>query len=439
MQNTMTNATRMRGGLIAASFIAFLFLCSPVIIASFVQKSPVTITAAHRRRRHKNHTKRIRRRLVAGKDFKNERDSVDTIEALPVDLFETLANASVLNPSTGRMTRALDGLACSQRQPRNPSQAAALSFLQSTTNNNNINKSKSLVVVGAQLGDFCTFEYAEQLAAVQSDLDAAGMDFRFIAIGNEPSARRSAQFTGLPLDKIRVDPTASLHAALGLHQGPNWDIPNWVPEPLLTWLCEYTGAAAEDTTISHDEKMAVARAWLNYMAMCAGIAAPDTLPEILRGYIGDKSAPERFASNEVVTVGNKNKIVIQGTTNVKLGPIEYESLWKNEKGYQRPAELATVRLRGMVEVLTNFDEYVPDQRHLAWRGATFLLGIQEKDKDNTMSPQLLYSHRDTGVLAYSKSMERPLSFLEPYIGPKALNPLGLGDRSLEMPFPKKAR
>ena len=37
--------------------------------------------------------------------------------------------------------------------------------------------------------------------------------------------------------------------------------------------------------------------------MCAGIGAPGTLAEILRGYLGDRSAPERLAPDAVVRAG----------------------------------------------------------------------------------------------------------------------------------------
>lgn len=57
--------------------------------------------------------------------------------------------------------------------------------------------------------------------------------------------------------------------------------------------------------------------------------------------------------------------------------------------------------------------FCSDDAHLARRGATFLL-----DADGST----LYEHRDTGVLTYSATMPRPLSFLEPYIGDRALNP-----------------
>jgi hypothetical protein len=280
---------------------------------------------------------------------------------------------------------------------------------------NNIGKppKKRLVVISPQLGDFDSWEYAELLTACLPELQKASIDLRFIAIGNEGSAKRFAKVSGLPLDCLRIDPKGSIHQNLLVHGGPKWDVPMFIPKSILEWFKKYVGASNDS-----DERL-VARAWLNYMAMCAGIAAPNTLPEILRGYIGDRSAPERLAEDEVVKVGD-DLIVIRGTTHVKLGPIQYQSLWKNEKGYQRPAELATVRLRGMVETLSNFNEYVPDQTLLHWRGATFLL--DEK-------AQVLYQHYDTGVLAYSTTMPRPLSFLEPYIGKKALNPLELQDTS----------
>ena len=313
--------------------------------------------------------------------------------------FEIIKEASVIDPSTGSRCTALDGAI----------KNGPLDTLFGNKDN------KLLVVVMPQLGDFDSGEYAEHLMAILDDLKQAGIALRLIGIGDEGSAKRFAQFNRVPLNLLRVDPEGSLHRTLKLHGGPGWDIPDFVPDFILNWFAVYVGASdAED-------KRAVARAWLNYMAMCAGIAAPDTLPEILRGYIGDKSAPERIRPDDVVTVGD-NLIVVKGVSDVKLGPIEYQSLWKNETGYQRPAELATVRLRVMVEVLTHFSEYVSDQRHLHLRGATFLFDGNGK---------LLYEHRDTGVLAYSETMSRPLTFLRPYIGDKALNALQLGDQSFE--------
>eukprot|EP00531_Pseudo-nitzschia_arenysensis_P002861 CAMPEP_0116129870 /NCGR_PEP_ID=MMETSP0329-20121206/8156_1 /TAXON_ID=697910 /ORGANISM="Pseudo-nitzschia arenysensis, Strain B593" /LENGTH=298 /DNA_ID=CAMNT_0003624169 /DNA_START=224 /DNA_END=1120 /DNA_ORIENTATION=+ len=284
-------------------------------------------------------------------------------------------------------------------------------------------KEHVLVVIMPQLGDFDSAEYAELLGCVKEDLRRAKISLRVIGIGDSDSAKR---FSGLDLESIRVDPTGELHRSLGLHQGPDWDVPSFVPESILDWFSDYVGVEDDAT---RDSK-AILRSWLNYMAMCAGIASPDTLPEIFRGYIGDKSSPERIKPDEIVTVGGSQAegetkdpfIAITGTTDVKLGPLNYQQAWKDESGYQRPLELATVRLRIMVEVLSNFNEYVPDQRYLDLRGATYLFRREKND-----GATLVYEHIDTGVLSYSKTMGRPLSFLESFIGKKAFNPLELGD------------
>lgn len=61
-------------------------------------------------------------------------------------------------------------------------------------------------------------------------------------------------------------------------------------------------------------------------------------------------------------------VSITGSRNVKIDPIEYQNFWKGKVGF----ELASVRLRSLVEVLTNFDEYFR-QSLVGWRGgATFL-------------------------------------------------------------------
>ena len=80
------------------------------------------------------------------------------------------------------------------------------------------------------------------------------------------------------------------------------------------------------------------------MAMCAGYGAPGTLPEILRGYLGDKDAPERLGRDVVVKVRDLIEIG-PGVGPVRLGGLSYTQWWGDETGYQRPVELATVRLR----------------------------------------------------------------------------------------------
>jgi len=153
--------------------------------------------------------------------------------------------------------------------------------------------------------------------------------------------------------------------------------------------------------------------------MCAGLGAPGTLAEILRGYVGDRTAPERLAPDGIVTAGFVR--LGPGVGPVEIGPLRYDNAWKDERGYQRPVELATVRLRAMVEVLSNWGGYVTNPTQIARRGATYVF---------EPTGEAVYAYKSPGVLTYSESMPRPLSFLAPYIGEeRARNPLGLGDTS----------
>lgn len=206
---------------------------------------------------------------------------------------------------------------------------------------------RRLVVLMGQLGDFDSLEYAQTLAAALPQLEAAGIALLAIAIGNAQGADRFCAYTGLPRQCLEVESSAELHQRLGLYAG--------LQTPLGPWPA--------------------------LLLMCAGIGSPGTLAEVLRGYSGDRQAPPRLALPLFNLVGN---------------------------GYQRPFELATVRLQNMVEVLGRWRTYVPNVDHLTQRGGTFLL-----DGDDT----LLHSHRDAGILGFSATMARPLSFLDPYLPP----------------------
>jgi hypothetical protein len=104
----------------------------------------------------------------------------------------------------------------------------------------------------------------------------------------------------------------------------------------------------------------------------------------------------------------------EGLTPIPSARLDVEALAEVLRGYSgdrtaalRPFELATVRLRNMAEVLANWRTYVPRDDFLTQRGGTFLL-----EADDT----LLYSYRDRGMLGFSATMARPLSFLDPYLG-----------------------
>eukprot|EP00584_Thalassiosira_punctigera_P010514 CAMPEP_0172531506 /NCGR_PEP_ID=MMETSP1067-20121228/4889_1 /TAXON_ID=265564 ORGANISM="Thalassiosira punctigera, Strain Tpunct2005C2" /NCGR_SAMPLE_ID=MMETSP1067 /ASSEMBLY_ACC=CAM_ASM_000444 /LENGTH=518 /DNA_ID=CAMNT_0013315895 /DNA_START=129 /DNA_END=1685 /DNA_ORIENTATION=+ len=273
---------------------------------------------------------------------------------------------------------------------------------------------KSLVVLLPQLGEFDSAEYCEFLVAAEKSLEKNDIDLRVVGIGDATAAKNFCDFTGLPPEKLCIDLNGDLHRELNLHCGPNLLIPEGVSDNVLKFFLRQLpgGVPPEEGQVRP-----VASAWLNYLAMCAGIGAPGTLREILRGYFGDKEAPERFRDNDVVKAGFIT--IGPGVGPTSIGPLSYQQWFADEKGYQRPVELATVRLKNMVEVLTKWDEYVSNPLAISLRGATYLFDEEGEE---------LYSYKSRGVLTYSETMPRPLAFLSPYIGDNlARNPLGLRD------------
>lgn len=219
---------------------------------------------------------------------------------------------------------------------------------------------RRLVLLLSQLGDFDSLEYAQALVPVLPKLEAAGIAVLAIGIGDEAGRQRFCAFTGFPSERLEVDAEPHLHRALGLYEG----------------LQQIGGP------------------WPNLLLMCAGIGSPGTLAEVLRGYTGDRSAPQRIADDETIQAGPLPPI--KGSFFARAGG----------SGFQRPFELATVRLRNMGEVLGHWRTYVPRDDFLTQRGGTFLLEV-----DDT----LLYSYRDRGILGFSETMARPLSFLDPFL------------------------
>ena len=220
--------------------------------------------------------------------------------------------------------------------------------------------SRRLVLLLTQLGDFDSMEYAQALVPALPRLEQSGIRPLAIAIGDQAGAERFCSFTGLPRELLEVEPDSKLHQALDLSPG----------------------------------LQAPGGPWPSLLLMCAGIGSPGTLAEVLRGYTGDRSAAQRFDADETVSTG-------------VLPPIP-AALFRRAggDGFQRPFELATVRLRNMNEVLRNWSTYVPNDRFMTQRGGTFLL-----DRDDS----LLYVYRDRGILGFSATMQRPLAFLDPWL------------------------
>ena len=220
-----------------------------------------------------------------------------------------------------------------------------------------------LVLILPQLGDFDSLEYAWWLQRESKLLENKGIILRAVGIGDRASGERFCEYTQFREDWLFVDPKAELHSLLGLYRGLSVKIPGF--------------SSAQN-------------AWLNLMLMCAGIGSEGTLAEVFRGYRGDRQAPQLIEDGEMVHA--KPLPPFKGSFFDLAGG----------KGFQRPFELATLRLRNMTEVLSHWKTYVPDGTYLTQRGGTFLFNGQG---------ELLYEHRDRAILGFAANMGNPLSFL----------------------------
>lgn len=220
-----------------------------------------------------------------------------------------------------------------------------------------------LILVWPQLGDFDSLEYAWWLEKEAALWQNAGITIRAIGIGDRNSGLKFSEYTKFRQDWLFVDPKAELHNLLGLYRGLSLKLPRFSPGQ---------------------------NAWLNLILMCAGVGSPGTLAEVLRGYLGDRKAPQLIAEQE--------------TMQARPLPPFRGSLFNlaGGQGFQRPFELATLRLRNMSQVLGNWSTYVPDSSYLTQRGGTFLFDSQGN---------LLYEHRDGGILGFAENMSYPLAFL----------------------------
>jgi hypothetical protein len=220
-----------------------------------------------------------------------------------------------------------------------------------------------LVLILPQLGDFDSLEYAWWLERHSTRLQAENLAVRAVGIGDRSAGEQFCAYTGFPPERLFVDPKADLHHQLGLYTGLSFKLPGLAPGQ---------------------------NAWLNLMLMCAGIGSPGTLAEVFRGYRGDRTAPQLIEDEEMV----------------KATPLPAfkGSFFKlaGGTGFQRPFELATLRLRNMTEVLSHWKTYVPNATYLTQRGGTFLFD---------RAGNLLYEHRDRGILGFAANMSDPLSFL----------------------------
>ena len=221
-------------------------------------------------------------------------------------------------------------------------------------------KRKTLIVILGSFADFDSFEYSKQLSIQLNKLTKNSVDLILIGIGSEKSKEYFCMFNKIDIKNVVALRNADLHKKLNLNSGFVSPLP----------------------------------AMINLLIMCAGINSRGTIKEVLRGYFGDKYAKNLFDFDDDINIGSL--FLFKGKM--------FDVFSKKQK--LRPFEVATRRLINMIEILSNWNIYVPDSSFLTQRGATIL--FNEKG-------EVLYEFISESLLGYSSNMSSPLSFLDDFL------------------------
>ena len=221
-------------------------------------------------------------------------------------------------------------------------------------------KNKLLIVLLGSFADFDSFEYCQLISSQSKKLAINSIDLIIVGIGDEKSKEFFCKFNRIDIKNVLAVSNSELHEKLNLNAGLVSPLP-----PII-----------------------------NLLIMCAGINSKGTIKEVIRGYFGDINAKSLFGSEEEVKIGS-----------LSLFKGKMFDIFSN-KDILRPFELATKRLVNMIEILTNWNIYVPDASFLTQRGATFLLN----DND-----EVVYKFISESLLVYSSEMSAPLSFIDDFL------------------------
>lgn len=209
---------------------------------------------------------------------------------------------------------------------------------------------KTLLLFLTHAADFDSFELAGKLLDRLDALQALSVSVACVLLASPTAAAAFAGHTRLPVSLLYADERGACYSALGFSPGagrPGGEAP---------WLSGAGGFA-------------------KLMAMCAGIGSPGTLREVIRGYTGDRSAPEVFAEGTAADDPSLRKAF------AVLGI-----------GYQRPFELATARGKNMLTVLGDWKTLAPaDPEMLVQRGGALLF----------VDGAVAWRHDDEGILRYA--------------------------------------
>eukprot|EP01025_Chloroclados_australasicus_P021791 TRINITY_DN22776_c0_g1_i3.p1 TRINITY_DN22776_c0_g1~~TRINITY_DN22776_c0_g1_i3.p1 ORF type:complete len:287 (-),score=19.22 TRINITY_DN22776_c0_g1_i3:177-968(-) len=157
----------------------------------------------------------------------------------------------------------------------------------------------NLLVFLTHWADLGSWELAQRLIENRADLEAAGVRIVTVGLGTSKGGREFSKLTGYPLMDLYADPTSACYKALDFSPG-------------------FMGSSDLN-------------GYIKVFPMLAGIGSPGTMQEVLRGYIGDSKANPIFGKDS--DLGRAFAVV--------------------GNGYQRPFELATLRLQNMIGSLSN--------------------------------------------------------------------------------------
>ncbi len=205
-----------------------------------------------------------------------------------------------------------------------------------------------------QFADFDSWELAQKLVDDIHILDDRGVTLVAVGIGSVEAAKEFSRRTNFPQHRLYVDETAAAYKALNFAPGFGR------PGGELGWI---------------GEKLPFVNGYVKLLVMCAGIGSPGTLASVIGGYIGSKDRDPIFREGS-----NYDNPTIRKLMDATLGG-----------GYQRPFELATLRLANMAEILSNWGDLAPaDDDLIVQRGGSLVF----------QDGACVFRHDDAGILGY---------------------------------------
>eukprot|EP01039_Chlorochromonas_danica_P009957 gene9957-11007_t len=187
----------------------------------------------------------------------------------------------------------------------------------------------NLLIFLSHCADLSSFELAQEIRHYSPQIEDAGISLAVVTLGSIENAKEFAKLTALPSKYLYVDSTAAIYRDLGFSRGP---LPTQPVSP-----------------------------YLRLGAMLMGIGSPGTIEEVLRGYLGDRKAPSAWIHSSL-------------------------------RNYQRPFELATMRLQNMIDILQHWSTLAPQDTNLL----TQLGGAYAFNPEG----EIAYEFQDPALLKY---------------------------------------